>query len=118
MPPTTIAIICLKPWLMPRNSNTATGVSRPTPWPSRMPRMPTWNSIDPTTNCLRRRNWLDFDRQPYWSVSNRSRLPIRNTDSAMYGIDPEHAPDGRNFAIFKLPLSQVPWRVRAPIAPE
>ena len=53
-PPTPIAIHCLKVCEMPSASKTQIGVSRPTKWPRKMTRMPTWNRLEPHVSCRRR----------------------------------------------------------------
>ena len=60
-------------------SNTQIGVSRPTKWPTKITRMPTWNRLEPHISCRRRSSWLEPVRQVYCSRSKRSRLPSRNT---------------------------------------
>ena len=47
MPPATIASICLAPAETPSACQIASGVSRPTRWPKKMPRMPMWNRLEP-----------------------------------------------------------------------
>ena len=79
MPPTTIAISCLKPWRDAEASNTQIGVSRPTKWPKKITRMPTWNRFEPHISWRRRSSWLEPVFQVYCSRSKRSRLPSRNT---------------------------------------
>ena len=88
-PPTTMAIHCLKVCEMPRKSNTQIGVSRPTKWPAKMTRMPTWNRFEPQLSCRRRSIWLDPLRHVYCSRSKRTQTAEQEDGQAEVGVPAE-----------------------------
>ena len=90
MPPTTIAIICLKPWQMPSASNTQIGVSRPTKWPKKITRMPTWNRFEPHISWRRRSSWLDPRPPGVLLAVEAQQAAEQEHGQAEVGIPAEH----------------------------
>ena len=82
MPPLMMASICLLGVDRPRDSYSQCGVSSPAAWPKNRNRMPMWNKLLPSRNCLPRSSWLESLFQVYCSRSKRIRLPSRKMPSA------------------------------------
>ena len=70
-------------------SNTQIGVSRPTKWPTKITRMPTWNRFEPHISCRRRSSWLEPVFQVYCSRSKRMQAAEQEHGQAEIGIPAE-----------------------------